>query len=43
MRVEIDTEEWLQKPSPEVFYKKVVLKILKNSQENTCVKVSFLI
>ena len=30
-------EKW---PS-EVFYKKGVLKILQNSQENTCVRVSF--
>ena len=28
---------------PEVFCKKVFLKILQNSQENTCAKVSFLI
>ena len=30
-----------QKQPPEVFNKKGVLKILKNSQENTCVRVSF--
>ena len=28
---------------PEVFCKKVLLKISQNSQENTCAKVSFLI
>ena len=28
---------------PEVFHKKRVLKNLQNSQENTCVRVSFLI
>ena len=28
---------------PEVFYKKVFLKILQNSQENTCARASFLI
>ena len=33
-----------QKQSPEVFYiKKVFLEILQNSQENTCVRDSFLI
>ena len=26
---------------PEVFYKKDVLKISQNSQENTCARVSF--
>ena len=29
--------------SPEVFYKKCVLKYFENSQENTCARVSFLI
>ena len=33
----------LQKQLPEVFYKKVLIKILQNSKENTCDKVSFLI
>ena len=28
---------------PEVFFKEAVLKILENSQENTCAKASFLI
>ena len=28
---------------PEVFYKKDVLEILQNSQENTCATASFLI
>ena len=28
---------------PEVFYKKVFLEILQNSQENTCARASFLI
>ena len=28
---------------PEVFYKKVLLEISQNSQENTCARVSFLI
>ena len=31
------------KQPPEVFHKKGVLKNLQNSQENTCVRVSFLI
>ena len=33
----------LQKQSPEVFYKKGVLEISQNSQENTCARLSFLI
>ena len=33
----------IQKEPPEVFYKKNVLKILQNSQKNSCSKVSFLI
>ena len=32
----------MQKQPQEVFYKKVFLKILQNSQENTCARVSFL-
>ena len=32
-----------QKQPPELFYKKGVLKVLQNSQENTCTRVSFLI
>ena len=32
-----------QKQLPEVFYEKVLLEISQNSQENTCVRVSFLI
>ena len=30
-----------QKQPPELFYKKVLLKILQNWQENTCVRVFF--
>ena len=30
-----------QKPLPEIFYKKLLLKISQSSQENTCVGVSF--
>ena len=33
--------ETLQKQPPEVFYKKLFLKISQYSQENTCVGVSF--
>ena len=32
-----------QKQPPEVYYKKVILKILQNLQKNTWVEVSFLI
>ena len=34
---------YLQKQPPEMFYKKGVLEISQNSQENTCVRASFLI
>ena len=30
----------IQKQAPEVFFKKVFLKISQNSQENTCTKVA---
>ena len=33
----------IQKQPPEVFYKKGVLKISQNSEENICARVSFLI
>ena len=33
----------VQKQAPEVFYKKVFLKVSQNSQENTCARISFLI
>ena len=33
----------VQKQAPEVFYKKVFLKVWQNSQENTCARISFLI
>ena len=33
----------IKKQPPEVFCKKVFLKISQNSQENTCAKASFLI
>ena len=38
------TPQFFQKQPPEVFYrKKVFLKFLQKSQENTCARVSFLI
>ena len=33
----------IQQQSPDVFYKKESLKILQNSRENTCGRISFLI
>ena len=33
----------VQEPATKVFYKNFILKILQNSQENTCVRVSFLL
>ena len=38
--IQIDS---IQKQPPKVFYKKEVLKVLQNSQENICTIVSFLI
>ena len=35
--------EQLEKEPPEVFCKKVFLKVLQNSHENTCARVFFLI
>ena len=34
---------WFRSSRPDMLYKKGVLKISQNSQENTCTRVSFLI
>ena len=36
-------KEASQKQPPEVFHKKMLLKIIQNSHKNTCIGVSFLI